>query len=382
MIVSKKVKLHPTKTQNQKMIQSAGTSRWAYNWTIAKQQENYSLGNKFIQDGEIRKELTQLKKTEELNWLNDYSNNITKKAIKDACDAYKKFFKKLSMIPKFKSRKKSRPSFYQDTEKIKFKDGKVRLEKIGWVNLAEKDRIPEDSKYCNPRITNDGLDWYVSVGIEVEKPILDNVVTEPIGIDLGIKDLAVVSNGQTFKNINKQKKIKKLKKRLKRQQKKASKLYEKIKKKENVTKSYNLMKQELQIKKTYKTMTDVRTNHIHQMTSKLVRNNPEYITIETLNISNMMKNKHISRAIQEQKLFEVIRQLRYKCDWYGIELREVDKWFPSSKTCSDCGFVHTNLQLKDRIFKCPSCGFEINRDYNASINLRECNKYKIYKATH
>jgi putative transposase len=365
LIVTYKVRLHPNIEQEQKLFESAGIARYAYNWTLGKQEENYKNGNKFIQDGELRKEFTKLKNDEV--WLNNYSNNITKQAIKDACNAYKKFFKGLSKYPKFKSRKHTTPSFYQDTYKIKFKGKLVRIEKVGWINIAEE--IPV-SKYWNPRITFDGLNWYLSIGVEEER-LLNSPKTEPIGIDLGIKDLAVVSNGQFYKNINKTKKMKKLKKRLKRQQKRASKLYEKIKRKELVTKSNNLKKLELQIKKTYKTMTNIRTNHIHQMTSKLVKANPEYIVIEDLNIKGMMKNKHLSDAIQEQKLYEVIRQFQYKCEWYVVKLIQADRFYPSSKTCSECGYIHRELNLKDRTFICPSCGFIEDRDYNASINLRE-----------
>ena len=157
MIIARKVRLEPNNKQLSRLFQSAGVARWAYNWTLAKQEENYRNGGRFIKDKDLRKELTQLKKTKEFKWLNDYSNNITKQAIKDACEAYHRFFKKLSDPPKFKSRKKSQPKFYQDTEKITFKEGKVRLEKIGWVCLSEKDRIPETTKYTNPRVKFDGI---------------------------------------------------------------------------------------------------------------------------------------------------------------------------------------------------------------------------------
>ena len=185
MITALKVRLEPNNKQKGKLFQSAGVARWAYNWTLAKQEENYQNGGKFIFDGNLRKELTQLKKTEELKWLNNYSNNITKQAVKDACDAYYKFFNKLSAKPKFKSRKRSPPKFYQDTEKIKFKNGKVRLEKIGWVRLSEKDRIPEGVKYTNPRVKFDGVHWYVSVGIEKEQEAVE-LSDESIGIDVGL----------------------------------------------------------------------------------------------------------------------------------------------------------------------------------------------------
>ncbi len=374
MIVGRKIKLHPNINQEQLLKQFTGTSRFAYNWALNKQQLNYNNGKPFIQDGELRKEFTQFKKEQGTKWLYDISCDVPKQAIKDACNAYKRFFKKQAKYPRFKS-KKDKQSFYQDVFKIKFMNGKVYISSIGWIDIAEN---VNETKVQNPRVSYDGVGWYISFGIEQEKSLLNKPTTEPIGIDLGIKDLAIVSNAKVYKNINKTKKIKKLKKRLKRQQRKASKLYEKIKRKEIVAKSKNLMKLECQIRKTYKKMTDIRTNHIHQMTSELVKAKPEYIVIETLNISGMMKNRHLSKVIQEQNLYEVIRQLKYKCDWYDVELIEADRWYPSSKTCSKCGHVHKGLKLKDRIYHCPSCSLVIDRDLNASINLRE---YKnIHKA--
>jgi len=375
LIVAYKVQLIPNKEQIIQLQKSAGVARFIYNWTLNKQQENYKNGGKFIQDGKLRKELTQLKKTE-LQWLSEVSNDIAKQAVKDACDAYKRFFKKQSDFPQFKNKKKSKPSFYNDTFKIMVYKNHVQLAKLGKIKLAEHNRIPINTKYYNPRITFDGLHWTLSVGVE-ELRALNISKTESIGIDLGIKDLAVVSTREVYKNINKTKKIKKLKKRLKRQQKKASKLYEKIKRKEIVTKSNNLKKLELQIKKTYKTMTNIRTNHIHQMTSKLVKANPEYIVIEDLNVKGMIKNRHLARAIQEQKLYEVIRQITYKCEWYNVTLIKANRWFPSSKTCYQCGYIKKDLNLSDRIYKCPCCGNVIDRDYQAALNLREYGKSYI-----
>ena len=196
MITSIKVRLEPNNQQQSKLIRSAGTARFIYNWTLAKQEENYKNGGKFILDNDLRKELTQLKKTEQYQWLNTVSNNVAKQAVKDACDAYKKFFKKLADKPKFKSRKKSKPSFYHDTDKIKFTATHVQLEKLGKVKLSEYNRIPTGVKYSNPRITHDGVHWYISTGIEVVQESVE-LTGESIGIDLGIKDLAVrsVENG-------------------------------------------------------------------------------------------------------------------------------------------------------------------------------------------
>jgi len=374
MITALRVRLEPNKKQMSKLFQSAGVARWAYNWTLGKQEENYKNGGKFIKNGELRKELTQLKQTEELKWLNAYSNNITKQAIKDACDAYYKYFKELSGKPKFKSRRKSPPKFYQDTEKIKFKDGKVRLEKIGWVKLSEKDRIPEDIKYTNPRVKFDGVHWYVSVGIEVEKKPVE-LTGCSIGIDVGVKELAVCSNiEEAYKNINKTKKLRKIEKKLKRLQRKVSNKYEKNKEGRSYVKTGNIIKLEKNIKKLHRRLGNIRTDYRHKVTTEIVKTKPSRIVMENLNISGMMKNKHLSKAIQQQGLYEFSKFIKYKAERQGTEFVEADKWYPSSKTCSECGYVKAKLSLSEREFRCECCGAVIDRDKNASINL---SRYKV-----
>ena len=370
MIKSMKVQIKPNNKQKSLLFQFAGTARWAYNWTLDRQEKNFEAGNKFISDNDLRKELTQLKKTDELKWLNKYSNNITKQAIKDACEAYKKFFKKIADKPKFKSKRKSKPAFYHDNMKIKFTQTHVQIEKLGKIKLAEFGRISTNGKYSNPRITFDGLNWWVSVGIEMPDMTINKSVTEPLGIDVGISDLAVISNGKVYKNINKTKSIKKAKKRLNRLQKQASRQYDKNYKNKIKVKGKNFLKLEKQINKTYKRLTNIRTNHLQQATFALVKNKPEYIVIEDLTIKGMMKNRHLSKAIAEQSLHEFRRQLEYKCHWYGVPLILADKWYPSSKTCSRCGNIKKDLNLSDRVYRCE-CGVVMDRDLNASINLRE-----------
>lgn len=373
MIKSFRIKLHPTREQEQKLWQSAGTARWAYNWTLGKQKGNYKDGGKFINDGELRKELTQLKKIPEYKWLNNVSAQIPKQAVKDACIAYQRFFKGQVKLPKFKSRKHSEPSFYQRYDKVKYKNSRVVLEKIGWVKITEPLPVGE---YSNPRVKYDGLNWYLAAGVKVEQPVLDMSITEPIGIDLGIKELAVISTGEVVKNINKTKEVRRLNKKLKRLQRQASRQYKKLKKQggENrYEKTSNLLKLEKLILKIHYRLKNIRTNHIHQSTSKLVKAKPEYIVIEDLNVSGMMKNKHLARAIQEQKLYEFRRQLEYKCQWYGVRLIIADRFFPSSKMCSQCGQIKKDLKLSNRVYSCE-CGLRIDRDLNASINLREYGK--------
>lgn len=374
MILAKKVRIIPNIEQEQKLWQSVGTARFIYNWTLARQEENYKNCGKFINDGDLRKELTILKESQ-LNWLNEVSNNVAKQAVKDACNAYKKFFKGLADKPRFKIRRKSKPSFYNDTDKLKVKENLVLIEKAGWVETVEQ--LPMNVKYTNPRISFDGKFWYISVGVEKEEPISENTDIS-IGVDLGLKDLAIVSNiDKPFKNINKTKEVKRLKKKLKRKQKQVSRKYEdgKIqigKEGENrykFTKTNNIKKLEREIRLIQRRLSNIRLNHIHQTTTAIVKTKPGRIVVEDLNVKGMLKNKHLSKAIQEQCFHKFISILEYKSKFNGVEFVKADRFYPSSKTCSCCGAIKKDLKLKERVFICPSCNSSIDRDKNASINL-------------
>ena len=379
MIKSLKVRLNPNNKQLTKLFQYAGCARFAYNWAIAREQENYKQGGKFLSDCELRREFTQLKKLPKYKWLNEISNNVTKQAIKDACGAYKRFFKGQCKYPKFKSRRHSALSFYQDNLKIQFTNTHVKVEgfsmskkrnkqKLNWIKLCEKGRIPTDCKYVNPRFTYDGLYWYVSVGIEVD----DNTtlsLNEGVGIDLGIKDLAVCSDKNTYKNINKTQKIKKLEKRKRRLQRSVSRRYEKNKKGVSYCKTCNIIKREKELLKVSKRLMNIRHDHLHQITSEIVKRKPSFICMEDLNVSGMMKNKHLSKTVQQQNFYEFRRQIEYKAEWNNISVVIADRFFPSSKLCSCCGNIKKDLKLSDRIYKCE-CGNIIDRDFQASLNLK------------
>ena len=380
MIKSIKVRLNPNNKQLTKLFQYAGCDRFAYNWAISREQDNYKQGNKFLSDSELRKEFTQLKKQSEYQWLNEVSNNVTKQAIKDACNTYKRFFKGQCKYPKFKSKKHSTPSFYQDNIKIQFTDTHVKVEsfsmskkqnkqKLNWIKLCEKGRIPTDCKYMNPRFTYDGLYWYVSVGIEVN----DNTTlpsNEGIGIDLGIKDLAICSDGNTYKNINKTQTVKKLEKKKRRLQRSISRKYEENKKGASYCKTSNIIKREKELLKLNHRLTNIRQNYLHQTSAKIVKREPSFICIEDLNVSGMMKNKHLSKAVQQQGFYEFRRQIEYKTMWNNIPVVIADRFFPSSKLCSCCGSIKKDLKLSDRIYKCE-CGNIIDRDYQAALNLKQ-----------
>ena len=368
MILGKKVRLKPTQAQELVMWKSVGIARWVYNWTLARQQENYKQGNKFISDNDLRKEITEMKQLEEFKWLYDVSNNVAKQAVKDACNAYTNYFQGKSELPRFKSRKRSRLSFYNDTGKLKVKPNKrVLIEKVGWVQTTEQ--IPAVVKYCNPRISFDGKYWYLSVGIEqaFEKKELTG---EIVGIDLGITTLAVCSNGNKVKNINKTKEVRKIEKRLRRLQRSVSRKYEMNKEGDRYAKTSNCIKIEKNMRRLHRRLANIRTNHIHQATNAIAKTKPCKVVMEDLNVKGMMKNRHLSKAIQKQKFKEFSRQMEYKCEKYGIEFMEVDRFFPSSKKCSSCDEIKKDLKLKDRVYLCK-CGLRIDRDLNAALNLRK-----------
>ena len=332
MVKAIKVMLIPNNVQKTKMFQYAGASRFAYNWALAREKENYEKGGKFISDSELRKEFTKLRHSDEYAWLLNISNNVTKQAIKDACIAYKNFFKGLKKFPRFKSKKRSMPKFYQDNVKIRFSNTHVKFEgfsssrkankqKMNWVRLAEHGRIPTDVKYMNPRISFDGL------------------------------------------------KVKKLEKQKRRLQRSISRSYEKNKKGESYCKTNNVIKKEKLLLKRNHRLTNIRKNYLNQTISEIVNRKPRFICIEDLNVSGMMKNRHLSKAVQEQGFFGFRKQLEYKCNDKGIQLIVADRFYPSSKLCSCCGNIKKALKLSDRVYRCE-CGNMIDRDFQASINLK------------
>ena len=401
--------LLPNNKQKTKLFQYADVARFAYNWALEKQMTQFQNGGSFLSDAVLRKEFTQFKKTEQGSWLNKISNNVAKQAIKDCGKAFQDFFREYKKTgvkyskqkiehfarigknltiydrkghPKFKSKKHSVPKFYQDPCKIQFTKTHVKVEgfagskkrnkqKINWIKLAEAGKIPTDGKYSDPRIKFDGEHWWLTIGVEMT-PIEKKQTTkqEGMGIDLGIKDLAICSDGTTEKNINKTRKIKKLEQKKRRVQRSIARKYEKNKKGESYCKTKNIEKSEKQLLKINHRLTNLRQNYVHQITTKIVKREPSFLCIEDLNVKGMMKNKHLSKAVQQQSLGEVRRQLEYKCAWNGIPLVIADRFFPSSKLCSCCGTIKKELKLSDRTYHCEQCGLVIDRDYQASLNLK------------
>jgi putative transposase len=368
-----KTKLNLNNKQRTQLLKNAGVARFAYNLTIQIQEENYKNSDKFLSDCDIRKQITILKQNE-LNWLYDYSCDIVKQSVKDACLAYKRFFKKLADKPKFKSKKRTKPSFFIDGWKLKIENGYIKFPHCTKIKLYEKDYIPEGLNYANPRITFDGIDWWISVGVKKEqiKPKLTN---EIIGIDLGLKELATCSNGMVFHNVVKFDNYKKLEKSIKQKQRQVARKYEKNKQDNKFVKTSNIIKLEKRILKKRIKQNNIKKDYFHKSTTALVRTKPSAIVLEDLNVAGMRKNKHLSHAIQSASISMFKDMLINKAQKLGIEIVLADRFYPSSQICSSCGNRKVDLKLSERTYKCPVCELEIDRDFNASINLKHYREF-------
>lgn len=372
MIKSYKIRLYPTKEQEALMWKHIGACRYIWNYMLAYQQERRANGEKHLSAFDMIKLLTPLKKDREHEWLCEVSNMSLVAVCRDLDKAYKGFFKKIARFPKFKSRKRSRAT-YPARANIWFSDKLVYIEKVGKIKYKTDFDLPQGRgcKFTNPRISNVNGKWMLSFGMESENqvPVLTDI---SMGIDLGVKDLAIAEfNGTkiTYRNINKTSKMKRLEKQRRHLERSISRKYEQNRKGNTFVKTNNIMRSEERLKKMYARMTNIRTNYIHQTTHDLVSLLPKRVVMEDLNVTGMMKNRHLSKAIQEQCFAEFIRQMQYKCEWNGIEFVQVGRFYPSSKTCSCCGAIKHDLRLRDRVYVCAECGAEIDRDYNAAINL-------------
>lgn len=370
MIKSFKVRLKPNNIQKSLLFANANVARFAYNWALEQQQTNHKNGGKFISNFDLRKKLTILKK-DELSWLYNYDVDIVKQAIKDACDSYITFFKKGFGFPKFKSKKYSKPSFFVDNIKIKIFANTIKIPKLKTkIKLSEKNYIPLNAKYLNPRITFDGVNWHLSVGVDVETS-KQELINDTLGIDVGLKDLAIRSDGIIHKNINKSKKIKMLRQKHNKLKRTISRKYEKNKIGSKFHKTQNIRKAELKSNKIYKKLENIQTDYFNKIAISIARTKPKKVVMEKLNIAGMRKNKHLSKSFQEASLYKFKSKIQNKCLEFGIEFIEANTFFPSSKLCSHCGVIKKDLKLKDRVFKCDACNIVIDRDFNASQNLKK-----------
>lgn len=372
-----------TPQQQNKFFQTRGTCRFVYNMFLAQNQEWYKQGKKYMsaKDFSVWLNNEYIPNNSDKGWIKDVYSKAVKQSLENAHTAYIRFFKGESKFPKFKKKGKNEPKMYfvknNKTDCI-CERHRIKIPSLGWVQLKEKGYIPTTK---NGYIVSSGTvdyvagKFYISALVEVPDKQESNNDNKGIGIDLGIKDLAIVSNGSIYKNINKTVRVKKLEKKLKREQRKLSRKYE-YKKKGGTTQSKNIQKQIEVIQKIHHTLANIRDNYIKTTVNEIVKTKPSYITIEDLNVSGMMKNKHLSRAVQQQKFYQFRQILTQKCKENNIELRVVDRWFPSSKICNCCGQIKKDLKLSDRIYKCD-CGYIEDRDFNASLNLRDAKIYEI-----
>lgn len=364
---------------------TVGTCRFIYNLYIAENKTLYELNKnnnlkKFLNNSEFSKYLNHeyLLNNPDKKWIKEVSSKAVRNSVDNAYTAFQKFFKGLNKFPKFKKKGKSNETFYftrsSATQKILFKRHKVKIPCLNWIKLKEYGYIPKSENIISGRIIKKANKYFISVMTDGSINLKENNNNNGIGIDLGIKDFAIVSDGQVFKNINKTEKVKRIEKQLKREQKKLSRKF-KNKRKGDAT-GQNLRSQTVKVQRLHLRLSNIRENYHNQIINTLVKTKPKFITIENLNIRGMMKNRHLSKAIAKQGFNKFIEKLKFKCYENSIQLRQVDRFYPSSKTCNCCGNIKNDLKLSDRIYKC-SCGEMIDRDLNASINLKNAKKYKI-----
>ena len=380
------MEINPTDEQKSKIHQTIGVSRFIYNFYIAHNKEIYEREGKFVSGMDFSKWLNNeyIPNNQDKKWIKEVSSKATKQAIMNGDKAFKDFFKKAKGFPKFKKKKNQDvKAYFPKNNKTDWtiERHRVKIPTLGWVRLKEFGYIPTNSIVKSGTVSQKADRYYVSILVEETYIKISNPNNEGLGIDLGIKEFAICSNGNKFKNINKTSTVKKIEKKLKREQRKLSRKYESLKiRNKNIREgratSQNIQKQVVKVQKLHQRLRNIRTDYINKTVSKIVKQKPSYVTIEDLNVKGMMKNKHLSKAIASQKFFEFKTKLTVKCKENNIELRIVDRFYPSSKTCSQCGKIKKDLKLSNRIYKC-NCGLDIDRDLNASINLKNAKEYKI-----
>ncbi|HFD8691701.1 TPA: RNA-guided endonuclease InsQ/TnpB family protein [Clostridium perfringens] len=381
-----KMEINPTDEQKSKIHRTIGVSRFVYNFYIARNKEIYERKGKFISGMDFSKWLNNeyIPNNQEVKWIKEVSSKATKQAIMNGDKAFRDFFKKAKGFPKFKKKKNQDvKAYFPKNNKTDWtlERHRVKIPTLGWVRLKEFGYIPINSVVKSGTVSQKADRYYVSILVEEDDKKVYKSTNEGLGIDLGVKEFAVCSDGSKFKNINKTSTVKKIEKKLKREQRKLSRKYESLKIrnkniKEGRATGQNIQKQIVKVQKLHQRLTNIRTDYINKTVFSIVNQKPSYVTIEYLNVKGMMKNKHLSKAIASQKFFEFKTKLTVKCKENHIELRIVDRFYPSSKTCSNCGKIKKDLKLSDRIYKCD-CGLAIDRDLNASINLKNAKEYKI-----
>lgn len=382
MLKSFKTEINPTPEQKNKISRTIGTCRYVYNFYLAHNKELHDKGERFVSGKSFSVWLNNdyIPNNPDKAWIKEVYSKAVKKSIEDGCTAFTKFFKHQSGFPKFKKKDKSDVKMYflkNNAKDCTCERHRIRIPTLGWVRLKEKGYIPTTKDGWTIKsgtVSVKAGRYYVSVLVEIPDTQIANNSNDGIGIDLGLKELAIVSNGKTYKNINKSAGLKKLEKQLRREQRCLSRKYENLKKGESTQK--NIQKQKLKVQKIHHRIDNIRTDYINKTIAEIVKTKPSYITIEDLNVAGMMKNRHLSKAVASQKFYEFKTKLKAKCDDNGIELRIVGRFYPSSKMCHCCGKIKKDLKLYDRIYRCD-CGYVEDRDFNASLNLRDAKTYEV-----
>ena len=383
MLKSFKTEINPSEEQKVKIRKTIGTCRFIYNFYLAHNKELHENGKKFMSSHKFRVWLNNeyLPNHPEYSWIKEAYSKAVTQAVNNGQTAFTRFFNHKSAFPRFKKKGKSNVKMYfvkNNPKDCRCERHRINIPSLGWVRIKEKGYIPTTKDgyvIKSGHVSIKAGRYYVSVLIEIPDNRIANNSNEGIGIDLGLKDFAVVSNGTSYKNINKSAKLKKLEKQLIREQRSLSRKYENVKK-GGSTQRANIQKQRLKVQKLHHRIDNIRTDYINKTIAEIVKTKPSYITIEDLNVSGMMKNKHLSKAVASQKFYEFRTKLQAKCNENGIELRVVDRWFPSSKTCHCCGAIKKDLKLSDRTFTCD-CGYIEDRDFNAALNLRDATTYEV-----
>ena len=383
LLKSFKTEINPTEEQKARIRKTIGTCRYVYNFYLGHNKALHDNGEKFMTGKSFSLWLNNeyIPDNPDKTWIREVYSKAVKKSIEDGCTAFTRFFKHQSDFPKFKKKGKSDVKMYfvkNNPKDCQCERHRLKIPTLGWVRIKEKGYIPTTKAGYMIRsgtVSVKAGRFYVSVLVEIPDINIDNNSNEGIGIDLGLKDFAIVSNGKTYRNINKSAGLKKLEKQLIREQRSLSRKYENLKKGES-TQRANIQKQKLKVQKLHHKMDNIRTDHINKTIAEIVKTKPSYITIEDLNVKGMMKNRCLSKAVASQKFYEFRTRLKAKCDENGIELRVADRFYPSSKTCHHCGSIRKNLKLSDRIYRCE-CGYVADRDFNAALNLKDAKTYRI-----
>ena len=383
MLKSFKTEINPTEEQKARIRRTIGICRYVYNFYLGHNKALHDNGEKFMTGKSFSLWLNNeyIPNNPDKTWIREVYSKAVKKSIEDGCTAFTRFFKHQSDFPKFKKKGKSDVKMYfvrNNPKDCQCERHRLKIPTLGWVRIKEKGYIPttrDGYMIRSGTVSVKAGRFYVSVLVEIPDVNINNNLNEGIGIDLGLKDFAIISNGKTYRNINKSAGLKKLEKQLIREQRSLSRKYENLKKGES-TQRANIQKQKLKVQKLHHKMDNIRTDHINKTIAEIVKTKPSYITIEDLNVKGMMKNRCLSKAVASQKFYEFRARLKAKCDENGIELRIVDRFYPSSKTCHHCGSVKKNLKLSDRIYRCE-CGYVADRDFNAALNLKDAKTYKI-----